>query len=68
MFTSLGTASNNGKTFKFHGKMDDCLTGEMGKSVRFVLKVESRDKHVFEMFELSGAKEKKTGEMTYTRK
>jgi hypothetical protein len=68
LFTSLGTSSADGKTFTYHSTMDDCMTGEMDKPVRFVIRVESHDKHIFEMFEGSGAKEKKVGEMTYTRR
>lgn len=68
MLVSLGAASADGKTFTFDSKMDDCMTGEKDKPVRFVLKVMSKDQHVFEMFDLGGGSEKKVGEMTYTRK
>ena len=68
IFTSLGAASKDGKTLTFNSKMDDCMTGEKDKPVRFVLKIESKDKHSFEMYEGAGSKEKKAGEMTYTRK
>ena len=68
MYTSLGKASPDGKTLTFHGRMDDAMTGEKDKAVKFVIKIESPAKHVFEMYELPGGKEKKVGEMTYTRK
>jgi len=68
MIYSLGTASKDGKTLTFNTKMDDCMTGEKDKPVRFVIKVEGKDKHIFEFYETSGGKEKKSGEMTYTRK
>ena len=68
IFTSLGTVSADGKTFTYTSKMDDCMTGEMDKPVRFVITVISKDKHTFEMYEGAGAKEKKIGEMTYSRK
>ena len=68
MYTSLGKASGDGKTLTFTSLMDDPMTGEKDKPVRFILKVESKDKHVFEMFETAGGKEKKVAEMTYTRK
>jgi hypothetical protein len=68
MINSLGTASKDGKTLTFNTRMDDCMTGEKDKPVRFVIKVEGKDKHIFEFYETSGGKEKKSGEMTYTRK
>ena len=33
-----------------------------------IFKIEGKDKHIFEMYEGAGRKEKKSGEMTYTRK
>ena len=68
MIVSLGTASKDGKTMTFTSKMDDCMTGEKDKPIRFVIKIEGKDKHIFEMYEGAGSKEKKAGEMTYTRK
>jgi len=68
MLISLGTASKDGKTLTFNSKMDDVMTGEKDKPIRFVIKIEGKDKHTFEMYEGAGSKEKKAGEMTYTRK
>ena len=68
MYTSLGTASADAKTLTFHGKMDDVMTGEKDKTIKFVIRIEGKAKHVFEMYELPGGKEKKIAEMTYTRK
>jgi len=68
MYTSLGVASADGKTLTFHGKMDDFMTGEKDKTIKFVIKIEGKSKHVFEMYELPGGKEKKIAEMTYTKK
>lgn len=68
MYISLGKASADGKTLTFHGKMDDVMTGEKDKPIKFVIKIEGQAKHVFEMYDLGGGKEKKIAEQTYTRK
>ena len=68
MYTSLGTASADGKTLTFIGKMDDPMTGEMDKTIKFILRMEGKDKHSFEMHEVAKGKETKIAEMTYTRK
>jgi len=68
MFTSTGTASADGKTFTFTGPMDDPMTGEKDKNIKFVIKMESKDRHVFEMFDVVDGKDKRMAEMIYTRK
>lgn len=68
MFTSTGKASKDGKTLTFTGKMDDPMTGEKNKPLKYTIKIESKDRHVFEMFDLSGGKSVKMMEMVFTRK
>lgn len=68
MFTSTGKASKDGKTFTFTGRMDDPMTGEKNKPLKYTIKIESKDRHVFEMFDLSGGKNVRMIEMVYTRK
>jgi hypothetical protein len=68
LYTAEGTADPTGKTITFLGKMDDPLTGEKDKTVKYVSKMIDQDKQVFEMYAMEGGKEMKTMEMTYTRK
>ena len=68
MFTSEGTASADGKSFTFTGKMDDPMTGEKDKPLKYTIQIVSHDKHIFEMFDLSNGKSTKMIEMVYTRK
>lgn len=68
MFTSTGKASKNGRTFTFTGKMDDPMTGEKNKPLKYTIQIVSHDKHIFEMFDMSGGKSVKMMEMVYTRK
>ena len=68
MYLALGTAPADGKTLTFHGKMDDVMTGEKDKPVKFTIKIEGPAKHVFSMYDLGGGKEKRIAEMTYTKK
>ena len=51
------------------GKMDDPMTGEKDKLVRYVTRLISKDKFVLEMYDLVGKPEEfKAVEITYTRK
>jgi hypothetical protein len=68
MFTTEGTADENGKVLTFTGKMDDPMTGEKGKSMKLITRIVSPDKHIFEMHDLSLGEKSKTMEITYTRK
>ena len=69
MYTSEGTADQSGKVLTFHGKMDEPITGERDKLVRFVARIISKDKHVFEIYDLVGRPDEfKAVEITYTRK
>ena len=68
MFTSEGTADAAGRVFTFVGKMDDPMTGEKDKTVKFILTIVGANKRLFEMHEPAKGKDSKIGEMTYTRK
>jgi uncharacterized protein DUF1579 len=67
MFISEGTADTDGKGFTFQGKMDDPMTGQMNKPIKFVIRILDPDKHTFEMHDLTLGEKTKTMEMTYTR-
>jgi hypothetical protein len=66
MFTSQGTAGQDGKIIGFEGKYDCPITGEKDMVMNQILRIVSADKHVFEMHDV--AKGMKTMEITYTRK
>jgi len=68
MSTSEGTADAAGKVFTFVGKMDDAMTGEKDKTVKFILTIVGANKRLFEMHEPAKGKDSKIGEMAYTRK
>jgi hypothetical protein len=68
MYTSTGKATKDGKTFTFTGKMDDPMTGEKDKTMKFVIQIDSSEKHTFQMFDASKGKDSKCAEMVYTKK
>jgi len=65
---SSGSVDAAGKVFTFEAEMDDVVTGKPMK-IREVIRVESRDRHVMEMYtpDRSG-KEYKMMEIVYTRR
>jgi len=68
MYTSEGTADAAGKVFTFEGKMDDPMTGEKDKTIKFILTIVGANQRRFEMHEPAKGKDSKIGEMIYTRK
>jgi len=68
MYTAEGTADAAGKVFTYHGKMDEPATGEKAKDVKYVHRVLTADKHVFEIHDVALGTKSKVMEMTYTRK
>jgi hypothetical protein len=67
--TMEGTFDQSGKVLTMYGKMNEWMTGELGKTVKYVTRVVSKDKHVFEIHDLSiGEPNTKVIEVTYTRK
>lgn len=68
MYTTEGDASADGKVITFMGKMDDVMTGEKNKAFKFVVRIVSADKHIFEMFDMSKDKGMKVVETVYTKK
>jgi hypothetical protein len=71
MQTSEGLADRTGKVLTFYGTMDEWMTGEHDKAVKFVFRIIDDDNHVFEMHDLGivdGDKENtKVIEIRYTR-
>jgi hypothetical protein len=68
MSTMDGNVDKDGKTFTLWGKMDEPMTGERGKKVKYVTTVVDNNKHVFEVYDLTLNKEKPIMQITYTRK
>lgn len=68
-YTGEGMIDQSGKIITMYGKMDDPMVDERDKPVRYVTRIISKDKHVFEIYDLAGTPhEFKAVEITYTRK
>jgi len=69
MYTMEGSANAAGTVFTFYGKSDEPMTGEHGKTIKYVLRIVNNDKHIFEIHDLSIEEPNtKVMEMVYTRK
>ena len=69
MFTSEGTLSKDGKVLIYYGKMDEPMTGEKDKKVKFVDTIINHDKHIFEIHDLAlRSPNQKVVEIVYERK
>jgi len=69
MSTMDGSIDKEGATFTMWGKMDEPMTGERGKKVKYVTRIIDADKHVFEVYDVTAYGDKKpTMQITYTRK
>jgi len=69
MATMEGTADRSGRVITMFGKSDDPGTGERGKTMKYVARLVNKDRHLFEIYDLSmGDKETKVLEISYTRK
>lgn len=68
MHISEGGAENAGKAITLEGKYDCAITGEKDKPSKQVVRIVSRDKHIYEMYDPSQGVNAKTMEITYTRK
>jgi hypothetical protein len=68
MYTGEGTSDATGTVFTYFGKTDEPMTGEHDKTVMYVWRLISGEKHIFEFHDFSYPQGKtKTGEMIYTR-
>lgn len=69
MYTLQGTLDKSGKVLTMLGTMDDPMTGERNKKVKYVTTFVDADNHAFEMHDLSiKGKNQKVVEIKYTRK
>lgn len=71
ILTMEGTPSADGKTITFEGLMDEPMTGEKDKKVRYILKNIDADNQIFEIHDLALEKmgmQTKVVELIYKRK
>jgi hypothetical protein len=65
---SKGDADPAGKVFTFYAEVDEPMEGKQEQMLKTVIRVIDKDKHVFEMYNLSAGDNFKVMEITYTRK
>ena len=68
MFTMEGAFDRSGKVLTMYGKLDEWLTGERDKNVKYVFRMESKDRVVFEIYDLSIGDDAKVMQIEYARK
>lgn len=69
MYTGEGKFDPSNKVMTMFGKMDDYIIGESDKPVKYVTRLVSKDKQVFEIYdEVGSPNEYKAVEIIYTRK
>jgi len=68
MSVSEGAADADGKVITMNGTMDDPMSGEKNKPIKYILRIVGQDKHVMEMHDVSLGEKSKMGEITYVRK
>lgn len=69
LFTGEGKLDPAKKVLTSFGKMDEPGTGETDKPTKYITRIISKDKHVFEIYdEVGSPNEFKALEITYTRK
>jgi|CXWL01.1.fsa_nt_gi hypothetical protein len=67
ILTYAGAPNPDGKTFTYYGEMDEPTLDMRGRMVKYVTRVVSKDKHIFEMYDLAAGDNYKVMEITYTR-
>jgi hypothetical protein len=69
IFGMEGTMNKEGTVLTMYGKMDEWMTGEVGKMSKYVFRIVNKDTIVFEIHDLAiGEPNTKMVEMTFTRK
>ncbi len=64
--TSEGTAE--GDVITLNGVMDEPMTGERNKPVKYILRLAGPGKHILEIHDVALGEKSRVGEITYTRK
>lgn len=68
LLTYKGSMSPDGKTLTCYGEMDEPMMDVTGRMVKYVTRIESKDKHVLEMYDLHAGEDYLAMQITYTRK
>jgi hypothetical protein len=69
IFGMEGTMNKEGTVLTMYGKMDEWMTGEVGKMSKYVFRIPNKDRIIFEIHDLAiGEPNTKVVEMTFTRK
>ena len=69
MFTMEGTPAADGKTITYRGTMDDPMTGEKNKKVKYTETMLDNDSHVFRMYDVTAHGDKQPVlKITYRRR
>lgn len=63
-----GAAAPSGKVITMYGEMDEPMLNVTGRMVKYVTRIESKDKHVVETYDLHAGDDYKILEVIYTRK
>ncbi len=67
MMAMKGAASPDGKTITMYGEMDEPMLKVFGRMVKYVITIESRDRHVFSIYDLHVSDDYKVMEIVYER-
>lgn len=69
MSTSSGRLDQTGKVITLYSQMDEPMTGDLGKAIKYVYRIIDDNEHIFEMHDLAiGGDNTMVMEFTYTRK
>ena len=67
ILNSKGTVDQSGKVFTAYGEMDEPALGVYGRLVKYVTRIESEDKRVFEVYDLHAGDDYLVFDITYER-
>ena len=68
-YFASGNFDPDGKVLSLYGYMDEPMTGEIGKPVKYVTRIIDKDKYIFEIHDMVfGENNTKVVEVTYTRR
>ncbi len=68
ILTMKGSASPDGKTITMYGEMDEKMINVYGRTVKYVINIESADRHTFVIYDLHAGDDYKVMEIVYQRK
>jgi len=69
MSTTSGRLDQTGKVITLYGQMDEPMTGDLGKEIKYVYRIIDDNEHIFEIHDLAiGGDNTMVMEFTYTRK